>query len=181
MDVDVVLGRGQQQGRAGNLAAGGAVSLLMSSIDAQTSSIVLAHSVHDLRIGQCSPDVGVILFSHFGRRWRLVPGVGIRVDDSLGGLVRLAEKSPVPPCPDEGFVDALNMLDDRKTVHDHELLDDVRMIHGGAKGDDRTRSWPTTAKRSRPRCRMSATMSPASARFEDCACSGASGGTVDRP
>ena len=38
------------RGRAGNLTADDAVSVLMSSIDTQTGSIVLAHSVDDLRI-----------------------------------------------------------------------------------------------------------------------------------
>src|SRR5690348_6702693 len=46
VDVEVVLGRGEQQHRAHDPAAGGPIGLLVLAIDAQPRAVVLEHAVH---------------------------------------------------------------------------------------------------------------------------------------
>lgn len=57
-------------------------------------------------------------------------GVGIRADDTLGGLRRLAEKEPVPPAGRELCVTLLKRLADRYGVHHDELRDQLGVIGG---------------------------------------------------
>jgi hypothetical protein len=43
----------------------------------------------------------------------------------------------VPPGAHERLVQALQVLDDRQAIHDHEPLDGIRVIHGRAEGHQR--------------------------------------------
>jgi hypothetical protein len=63
--------------------------------------------------------------------------VGIGADERLRRLVGLAQEPPVPPGAHERLVQALEVLDDRQAIHDHEPLDVVRVIHGRAEGHQR--------------------------------------------
>ena len=90
MDVDVVLGGGQQQHRAGDPPAGRPVCLLALAVDAQSCPVVLAHAVHDRRVTQSRPQVGVIALAQLERRRHRVPGVGVGVDERLRPACRSA-------------------------------------------------------------------------------------------
>jgi hypothetical protein len=61
VDVEVVVGRLEQQHRAGHPPACGPVSLVVGPVDAQAGAVVLEHAVHDGRVAQRRPQVGVVL------------------------------------------------------------------------------------------------------------------------
>jgi hypothetical protein len=84
MDVEVVVGGLQQDHRAADLSPGGTVRFVVVTVDAGAGPVVLAHAVHDGRVAQRRPDVGMVAFAH--RRWfgGLVPGVRVGADHLLG-------------------------------------------------------------------------------------------------
>lgn len=52
VDVDVILGRHEQQHRAGNASTGGRVGFFMLAIDAKPRAVVLAHAVDNGGVAQ---------------------------------------------------------------------------------------------------------------------------------
>ncbi len=67
-----------------------------------------------------------------------VPGVGVGVDDPLGGLVGLAQEEPVPPGQGESGVGPGQRLADRNAIEDDEALHGIGVVqretvrHAGA-------------------------------------------------
>lgn len=138
VDVKVIAGRFQEHGRALDLASLGPVRFLILPVGVQSRPVVLAHAVHHVRIAQGRPQIVVVALSHDLWRWRAIPGLRVGTDHPLGRLVGLAQKPPVPPRLREVGIDAFEVLDDRKTVHDHQVGHLPRVVHRGAKSDERT-------------------------------------------
>jgi hypothetical protein len=91
---------------------------------------------------------------------------GVGADQPLGQVGRLDEKEVAPDCGRallvEQSVDRLG----RNDVEDREPGDRLGMIKCQCRATRAPRSCPTTAKRSKPKARMSSSWSRAIARFE---------------
>ena len=123
----------------------------------------------------------MVLFPHFGWRGRGVPTVGIGVDESLGRLIGLPEEPPVPPGPNEGDVEPLEVRDDREAVHHHQPGHGVRVIHRSTERNQSAAIMPDDGELIVAEVTHERDHIVPIARLEDCACSGASGGSVDWP
>ena len=179
-DVQVVVS-GLQQSRARDSSPGHPVGLVVVTVDPEACPVVLTHPVHDRWVVEGCPEVGMVALTHSSRTGGAVPRSWAGADHSLCRLVGLAEEPPVPPSPRELGVRAFEVLDHRQTVHDHQVRHNVGVAIAARKATRAPRSCPATANRSWPRCDISCTTSRALARLHDCAWSGASGGSVDRP
>src|SRR6185312_5348246 len=80
----------QEQQRAADPAARGAVRLVVLAVDAQPGAVVLHHRVHGVRVADRPQVVLVGLGAHVLGGGG-VPGFRVGADEPLGWLVRLAE------------------------------------------------------------------------------------------
>src|SRR5947209_9235760 len=93
---EVVAAGPQEQQRAADPAARGAVGLVVLPVEAKTGAVVLHHGVHGRWIVDGAAVVLVGLGAHVLGGGG-VPGFRVRADEPLGGLAGLAEEEPVKP------------------------------------------------------------------------------------